>query len=343
MEEGWESIFKKGVLERGKQYYIEGRVELLEYDNIHLEGEVLGTEFYNVQIDLNNEQILKMKCTCPYAKEHPYCKHMASVLYAVENSNIILKEAATNENSIDDLIDSLSDIELKKILKQILKNSSLKREFKLKYKRELSKTDKDYYINKIRMIFSFSGWDDVQRHINIIENINIRLLEFIEEEFIELLKYEKYELIFNLFKEISENINLIIEKYRTTDNSPYINELTINATKIIKSLMKNDIGENLENKIFNFVLHCLKNYKTRDNPFYNYYESIFLHKFEGPYYLLKKEEFLNTSIKTLKNDNNIDKLKTILILKYKLLRLEGREEDIKNILSEYHLINQEDI
>ena len=59
--------------------------------------------------------------------------------------------------------------------------------------------------------------------------------------------------------------------------------------------------------------------------------------------LLKKEEFLNTSIKTLKNDNNIDKLKTILILKYKLLRLEGREEDIKNILSEYHLINQEDI
>ena len=36
------------------------------------------------------------------------------------------------------------------------------------------------------MIFSFSGWDDVQRHISIIENINIRLLEFIEEEFIEL-------------------------------------------------------------------------------------------------------------------------------------------------------------
>ena len=191
MEEGWESIFKKGVLERGRQYYIEGRVELLKYEKDHLEAEVLGTEYYNVQIDLNNEQILKMKCTCPYAKENPYCKHMASVLYAVENSNLILKDKTGNDYSIDDILDSLSDNELKEIIKDLLNDNEREREFKLKYKKDLSKTDEDYYINKIRISFSFTCWDDKRKHESIIENININLLEFIEEDFPTLLKYEK--------------------------------------------------------------------------------------------------------------------------------------------------------
>lgn len=347
MEEGWESIFKKGVLERGRQYYIDGRVELLEYEDTHLEAEVFGSEYYNIKIDLNDNQILKMTCTCPYAKENPYCKHMASVLYAVENSKIILKENTIKDNSIDEIIDSLSTKNLKEIIKTLLKNNDSLREFKLKYKTKLSKEDEEYYINKIRIIFSFTGWENIENHEGIIENINIRLLEFIEEDFQLLLKYEKYNLIFNLFKEISYNLNFIIEKYESLENYIYIKELSKNSLKIINTLMKKDLSESLENDIFEYCLYYLKNFDrykndTNDNSNNNlllkFYENIFLHKFEGPYYLLKKEEFLNSEIEKHENNKDSDKLKRLLLLKYRLLKLEGYDkEEISKLLSKYHL------
>ncbi|WP_295722658.1 SWIM zinc finger domain-containing protein [uncultured Methanobrevibacter sp.] len=338
MEEGWESIFKKGVLERGRQYYIEGRVELLEYETTHLEAEVFGSEYYNIKIDLNDKQILKMNCTCPYAKENPYCKHMASVLYAVENSKIILKENTIEDNSIDEILDSLSKKNLKELLKDLLKNNDNLREFKLKYKTKLSKEDEDYYINKIRIIFSFEGWENIEKHESIIENINIRLLEFIEEDFQLLLKYEKYYLIFNLFKEISDNLNLIIEKHESLENYTDINELSKNSLKIINTLMKKDLSESLENEIFEYSLCYLKNSNTNNNMLLKFYENIFLHKFEGPYYLLKKEEFLNSEIEKNEKNDNLNRLKTLLLLKYRLLKLEGyNEEEISKLLSEYHL------
>ncbi len=345
MEEGWESIFKKGVLERGRQYYIDGRVELLEYEDTHLEAEVFGSEYYNIKIDLNDRQILKMTCTCPYAKENPYCKHMASVLYAVENSKIILKENTIEDNSIDEILDSLSNKNLKEIIKDLLKNNDSLREFKLKYKNKLSKEDEDYYINKIRIIFSFAGWENIENHEGIIENINIRLLEFIEEDFQLLLKYKKYNLIFNLFKEISYNLNIIIEKYESLENYIYINELSKNSLKIINTLMKKGLSESLENDIFEYCLYYLKNSNanmnsdnSNNNLLLKFYENIFLHKFEGPYYLLKKEEFLNSEIEKHENDKDWDKLKRLLLLKYRLLKLEGYDkEEISKLLSKYHL------
>lgn len=344
MEEGWESIFKKGVLERGRQYYIDGRVELLEYEDTHLEAEVFGSEYYNIKIDLNDSQILKMTCTCPYAKENPYCKHMASVLYAVENSKIILKENTIEDNSIDEILDSLSTKNLKEIIKTLLKNNASLREFKLKYKTKLSKEDEDYYINKIRIIFSFTGWENIENHEGIIENINIRLLEFIEEDFQLLLKYEKYYLIFNLFKEISDNLNFIIEKYESLENYIYIKELSKNSLKIINTLMKKDLSESLEHDIFEYCLYYLKNSNANmnsdyiNNPLLKFYENIFLHKFEGPYYLLKKEEFLNSEIEKHENEKEADKLKRLLLLKYRLLKIEGYDkEEISKLLSKYHL------
>ena len=41
---------------------------------------------------MNDREIEEMECTCPYAEDGNYCKHMAAVLYAAE------KEPACNED-----------------------------------------------------------------------------------------------------------------------------------------------------------------------------------------------------------------------------------------------------
>ena len=45
-----------------------------------------------------------MSCTCPYAEDGNYCKHMAAVLYTNDNDYI------TNENQEDDISDSASTL-----------------------------------------------------------------------------------------------------------------------------------------------------------------------------------------------------------------------------------------
>ena len=130
------------------------------------------------------------------------------------------------------------------------------------------------------------------------------------------------------------------------ENCRFINELSKNGDKILNTLMAKDIDESLENEIFEYVLYCLKNSKGEgDDSFYKFYESIFLHKFEGPFYLLKKEEFLNEEIENHINDSDFNKLKRIFTLKYRLLRLEGYDkEEIAKLLSKYHSkINLNDI
>lgn len=40
-----------------------------------------GSDVYYVVIEKENDEILHMRCNCPYAADGNYCKHMAAVLY----------------------------------------------------------------------------------------------------------------------------------------------------------------------------------------------------------------------------------------------------------------------
>ena len=66
-------------------------VNLKETDNGIL-AEVEGTERYDVFIELSNDTIRDMSCSCPYAESGKYCKHMAAVLFAVTGDEPDQKE-----------------------------------------------------------------------------------------------------------------------------------------------------------------------------------------------------------------------------------------------------------
>ena len=95
----WKKFFSKTILDRGHQYYSEGTVEDIDISDKLITAVVWGSEGYEVEITLSGGEIEDMYCSCPYAADGEYCKHMAAVLYEwSENKNASVTD--TNENDI---------------------------------------------------------------------------------------------------------------------------------------------------------------------------------------------------------------------------------------------------
>ncbi|MDE6221037.1 MAG: SWIM zinc finger family protein, partial [Lachnospiraceae bacterium] len=76
----WKNLFAPHILDRGYDYYCEDAVKNLDVSGEIIRADVIGTQEYKVEISLNQGKIVDMDCTCPYADEGTYCKHMAAVL-----------------------------------------------------------------------------------------------------------------------------------------------------------------------------------------------------------------------------------------------------------------------
>lgn len=69
----------KGIWSTGKNYYKKGAVISLNKTGAGYHAEVEGTEDYEVDIEITDGEIRDMYCSCPYADDGNYCKHMAVV------------------------------------------------------------------------------------------------------------------------------------------------------------------------------------------------------------------------------------------------------------------------
>ncbi len=80
----WRECFEDKILERGEKYWRQGRVRQLHDQGDIVTAIVMGTEDYDVEIDLMDGMFDDADCTCPYAGDGNACKHMAAVLFALE-------------------------------------------------------------------------------------------------------------------------------------------------------------------------------------------------------------------------------------------------------------------
>ena len=84
MDSDWRELFQPWILERGRNYHAEGLVHNLHIDFDCITADVEGTDDYEVEIFLDEDMVVEMTCTCPYAEDGTSCKHMAAVLFAAE-------------------------------------------------------------------------------------------------------------------------------------------------------------------------------------------------------------------------------------------------------------------
>ena len=105
-------LFSTGVHDRGHDYFLNGAVHDIKYSNNELKAVVSGSKDYIVKIVFSEDdenEILDMDYTCPYACDGYNCKHMVAALYKFDEcrgnglsfknaTDILLRPAYTKDD-----------------------------------------------------------------------------------------------------------------------------------------------------------------------------------------------------------------------------------------------------
>ena len=96
----WKRRFQALVLERGNRYYKENRVQNFRYEDEEYRARVIGDASYNVEIKIRNDDLVFARCSCPYAAKGNYCKHMAALMYAIDENGEEVERKALEWNAV---------------------------------------------------------------------------------------------------------------------------------------------------------------------------------------------------------------------------------------------------
>jgi len=124
----FKTVIDKPILERGRRYLRGGHVvDLKEVSKGRWLARVEGNEIYEIAIQQDAMGLLTCECTCPY-DWGPFCKHIAAVLYAMEeslpgNTDSTLrrpqKKRKTQEEKVHDALLGLAYEELVNLLEEL--------------------------------------------------------------------------------------------------------------------------------------------------------------------------------------------------------------------------------
>lgn len=123
----WKRLFKPWILARGYEYYLDDTVLNLDQSNDIYTACVTGSEDYEVFIEVKDGYVHHMSCTCSYACDGENCKHMAAVLYEINDGEDKKDDEDTSdidEDNVNNIIETLNEFELKSALHEIIHNSS---------------------------------------------------------------------------------------------------------------------------------------------------------------------------------------------------------------------------
>ncbi len=79
-------LIEERYRERGKQYFMQGMVELTKVGETEVKAKCAGTRVYKTLLELDHGKLVG-ECSCPAFEDFGPCKHMAAVAYAVMAKN----------------------------------------------------------------------------------------------------------------------------------------------------------------------------------------------------------------------------------------------------------------
>lgn len=125
----WKDLFQEHILDRGESYYFDGAVLELHKTEHGYHGVVEGTEDYEVDIEMEGGRICEMYCSCPYAEGGNNCKHMAAVLFEIEEQSeedILTEETCQDdqEQEVEEIIERIPEEKLRSFVKGIAAQNS---------------------------------------------------------------------------------------------------------------------------------------------------------------------------------------------------------------------------
>ena len=109
----WKSEFDAKILKRGGECFREGSVVGLHREKDVWKAFSVGTDIYRTRVGVSADGLHSASCNCPYAKENERCKHMAALLFALEEQGLGVMaddDAALSERAEDLSRETVEDL-----------------------------------------------------------------------------------------------------------------------------------------------------------------------------------------------------------------------------------------
>ncbi|MCI5773380.1 MAG: SWIM zinc finger family protein [Erysipelotrichaceae bacterium] len=300
----WKGLFREIILERGRDYFYGGMVTEFQKTDSGYRAVVMGTEEYEVEIEIDKDRVNDMSCSCPYAEDGNYCKHMAAVLYKIEKENETNNELKENwfdpglgsEKELIETIAKMSEDELRNLVKSLADRDNLIKNMIItryaltidenQLKRLKSEVDDivGHYEDRSGFINYRNAWD-----------FTIALQDFLEEKVSMLIERRYYAFAFKLTNYVFKTIgNIDID-----DSDGGISMIANVCYEKWKKILENcDNAE--KNKMFSWFMHHHGNGYVIDYM-EDYIKDFLMNEFQDQEMLKKKLKFLDELIEKQKS------------------------------------------
>lgn len=202
----WKRFFAPRILERGYNCFLEGTVTNLKFHNKSIIATVCGSYDYEVEITFSGDSIDNIYCTCPYAEDGNYCKHMAAVCFELDHHSEGEASAGDTDMDQDEVRQSVMQADektVKNFLTVLLQeDEKLFARFKVLVSPELSPADIQRFKNQVDALIE--KWEGRYGFIEYREARGfIRGMdEFLEEDVQTMLESGQFRAAFDLTNHI---------------------------------------------------------------------------------------------------------------------------------------------
>ena len=278
-----------------------------------------------------------MFCDCPYAAEGECCKHMAAVLYAIEEEDPELEKAVTEEGGrISSVIALIPEKELRSLVLSLAQeDKSLQNALLSKY----SKSLEPWQIKSFQDEF-FAIIEDVSDRHGFIDYKNASFFEHRAEKFLErrvgvLIEKGQFREAF----EVSKMVYTQLGSLEIDDSNGTIMTIAGDCCQIWSSIFQQCSKEE-EQEMFKWILDCL------EDSLASYLEEglidFWMNEFPEKEQLLQKLDFLDSRIERLRSgpqnswSNDYD-IQSALMKRLKVMeQLECSRDEMAKFMGKYH-------
>ena len=259
MKIDFESHFSPNILDRGLGYYENGRIEGITIKNDQVKTIVSGSHDYNVSAKISNSKFVSATCNCPYAKDTGDCKHVAALLYYINNKKIDLsqlkKDSEATSRSTKNIIAQIPDRDLRDFVFELISdNESAKRDFRLKFSELLPTPSAQNYKREIKKaIHQISGKNGFITY-DLAWTYAEEMQVFIDEATL-LVTKQHHDTAFNIISAILDEIpDLAID-----DSDGVTSDVSESCAEIIVRILDScSLNHPIIKKIFDYITTELK-------------------------------------------------------------------------------------
>ena len=296
----WKNCFGQKILDRGLEYYRSGMIQRYYADEDEITAFVNGNyDDYEVEIYLKDGQPFEMNCSCPYADEGNYCKHMAAVLYKWDRESKGKSVISEKKVSIEELVGNASERFVKQFLIELMKkDKKLKLRFQSALPVSQQSDDLDDYKKSVDdLIKSYTRYGrgleyhEVDSFIEDMQVYSDKIDELVDRgDYTEAFEFSCY-----ILKAVS-NMDIDSEEYNADIESIYSG--MIEFWKDITELADEKTKDNILERLFEMA-----NEFVGTNVKYHVEEFIYS-SFKEERYFQKVLDYIQYQIDRLKKQNN---------------------------------------